>query len=182
MQKRKGISPVIATVIIVAVTIAVAIAVAFWMTGIVGLFTGFEQLQITSIYDEADCIYVTVQNTGTSTATITDIFVNGLPHNVVGLQVELQNIQGNVQGDLTRGITFPAGSSATLHITLNNPPFTVRPGVSLEIKLHTAGGKDYPKLIVLQAYSGAQGGQQGGTAGASTSSTTSSSSTTSTGP
>jgi len=30
MQKRRGISPVIATVIIVAVTIAVAIAVAFW--------------------------------------------------------------------------------------------------------------------------------------------------------
>ncbi|MEM3932110.1 MAG: archaellin/type IV pilin N-terminal domain-containing protein [Thermofilum sp.] len=153
MQKRRGISPVIATVIIVAVTIAVAIAVAFWMTGIVGLFTGFEQLQITSIYDDTNGIYVTVQNTGTSTATITDIFVNGLPSTQVGLQVELQNIQGNVQGDLaTGGITFPAGSSATLHITLNNPPFTVRPGVSLEIKLHTAGGKDYPKLIVLQAY------------------------------
>jgi flagellin-like protein len=159
VPRRKGISPVIATVIIVAVTIAVAIAVAFWMTGIVGLFTGFEQLQITSIYDDADGIYVTVQNTGTSTATITEIFVNGLPSTQVGLQVQLQNEQGNVQGELaTGGITFPPGSSATLQITLNNHPFTVRPGVSLEIKLHTASGKDYPKLIVLQAYRAGAGG------------------------
>ena len=46
-MNRKGISPVIATVIIVAVAIAIAIAVAFWMTGIVGIFTGqVEQLQI----------------------------------------------------------------------------------------------------------------------------------------
>ncbi|MGC9096928.1 MAG: archaellin/type IV pilin N-terminal domain-containing protein, partial [Infirmifilum sp.] len=51
MTTRKGISPVIATVIIVAVTIAVAIAVAFWMTGIIGLFTGsVEKLEIVSLY------------------------------------------------------------------------------------------------------------------------------------
>ncbi|MFZ8854648.1 MAG: archaellin/type IV pilin N-terminal domain-containing protein [Thermofilaceae archaeon] len=153
MVKRRGISPVIATVIIVAVTIAVAIAVAFWMTGIVGLFTGFEQLQITSIYDGADGIYVTVQNTGTSAAAITDILVNGRPGTQVGLQVELLHTQGRVEGDLVNGgIVFQPGSSATLRITLNNPPFIVRPGVSLEIKLHTASGKDYPKLIVLQEY------------------------------
>jgi len=44
---RKGISPVIATVIIVAVTITVAIAISFWMGGIAGLYTRFEKLEIT---------------------------------------------------------------------------------------------------------------------------------------
>ena len=153
MPRRKGISPVIATVIIVAVTIAVAIAVAFWMTGIVGLFTGFEQLQITSIYDDQDGIHITVQNTGTTTATITDIYVNGFPSAQTRLQVNDQAI-GN-------GITLHPGESQNLVITLppdGNGHFTVSPGVSLEIKLHTAGGKDYPKLIVLQAYSGTQAG------------------------
>ncbi|MEM0236854.1 MAG: archaellin/type IV pilin N-terminal domain-containing protein, partial [Desulfurococcus sp.] len=47
---KKAISPVIATVIIVAVTIAIAIAVALWMTGLVGSFTGTENLQIVSAY------------------------------------------------------------------------------------------------------------------------------------
>ncbi|MEM2298739.1 MAG: archaellin/type IV pilin N-terminal domain-containing protein, partial [Thermofilaceae archaeon] len=69
MAGRRAISPVIATVIIVAVTIAVAIAVAFWMTGIIGLFTGFEQLQIITIIDDSDSIEVTVRNTGTSRAS-----------------------------------------------------------------------------------------------------------------
>ncbi|MEM0236163.1 archaellin/type IV pilin N-terminal domain-containing protein [Thermofilum sp.] len=149
MQKRSGISPVIATVIIVAVTIAVAIAVAFWMTGIVGLFTGFEQLQITSIYDNSSGIVITVQNTGTSTATITDIYVNGLPSSATGLTVQVGN----------KPVSFPIplnpGNQTTLILQFSKKPsqFTVTPGVSLEIKLHTASGKDYPKLIVLQAYS-----------------------------
>ena len=149
MPRRKGISPVIATVIIVAVTIAVAIAVAFWMTGIVGLFTGFEQLQITSIYDNSSGIVITLQNTGTSTATITDIYINGFPSSATGLQVKVGKTA------VSFPITLKPGNQTTLLLSFPKTPsqFTVTPGVSLEIKLHTAGGKDYPKLIVLQAYS-----------------------------
>jgi len=148
MQKRRGISPVIATVIIVAVTIAVAIAVAFWMTGIVGLFTGFEQLQITSVYDNSSGIVITVQNTGTSTATITDIYVNGFPSSATGLKVKVGNT------DVKFPIPLNPGNQTTLILDFSSAPsqFTVTPGVSLEIKLHTASGKDYPKLIVLQVY------------------------------
>jgi hypothetical protein len=125
------------------------------MTGIVGLFTGFEQLQITSIYDTQDGIYVTVQNTGTSTATITDIYVNGFPSAQISLKVNDSDISSST-------ITLTPGNSTTLKITLppnGNGHFIVSPGVSLEIKLHTASGKDYPKLIVLQAYKGSQSGQ-----------------------
>jgi flagellin-like protein len=149
VARRKGISPVIATVIIVAVTIAVAIAVAFWMTGIVGLFTGFEQLQITSIYDDKDGIYLTIKNTGTSTASITDVFVNNYPISQVHGQLECDGTTLP-----TTSITLKPGEEkkCTLSFTKESEHFKVQPGVSLEIKLHTAGGKDYPKLIVLQAY------------------------------
>jgi flagellin-like protein len=155
VPRRKGISPVIATVIIVAVTIAVAIAVAFWMTGIVGLFTGFEQLQITAIYDDQNGIRLTVKNTGTSTASITDVFVNNYP---------ISQVNGQLQCDSTTlpttSITLKPGEEKTCTLTFTKEPeqFKVQPGVSLEIKLHTAGGKDYPKLIVLQAYTADTGG------------------------
>jgi flagellin-like protein len=150
VPRRKGISPVIATVIIVAVTIAVAIAVAFWMTGIVGLFTGFEQLQITSIYDDQDGIHLVVKNTGTSTASITDVFVNNYPISQVKGQLKCDNTTLST----TTSITLKPGEEKTCTLTFTADPgqFKVQPGVSLEIKLHTAGGKDYPKLIVLQAY------------------------------
>jgi flagellin-like protein len=151
MAKRRGISPVIATVIIVAVTIAVAIAVAFWMTGIVGLFTGFEQLQITSAWDDANGIYIRVRNTGTSTASITDVFINGYPYTQV--HAAITDDQGN-QLAANRPIVLNPGDERVLTITFTAAPglFRVVPGVSLEIKLHTASGKDYPKLVVLQQY------------------------------
>jgi hypothetical protein len=134
--------------VVARVAIAVAIAVAFWMTGIVGLFTGFEQLQITSIYDDTNGIYVTVQNTGTSTATITDIYVNGFPSSATGLKVKVSGT------DVNFPIPLKPGNQTPLILYFQNAAsqFTVTPGVSLEIKLHNASGKDYPKLIILQVY------------------------------
>ena len=142
-MRRRGISPVIATVILVAVAIAVAIAVAFWMTGIVGLFTGFEQLQIVSAYAEYDSdnnqwnVTIMVRNTGTASASIDEIFINGKP-------------MGSYQGvDINATLPIPVnpGQSVTLLISLPTNSFSS--GQSVEIKLHTAGGKEYPKLVVL---------------------------------
>jgi flagellin-like protein len=148
VPRRKGISPVIATVIIVAVTIAVAIAVAFWMTGIVGLFTGFEQLQIVSAWDGKGGIAIVVKNAGTSTATIDEIFINGRPSSEWGLVIN--------KTAATVNLPYPInpGRQVVFNLTFSKVPsgYVVNPGTSLEIKLHTAAGKEYPKLIVLQAY------------------------------
>ena len=152
MAGRRAISPVIATVIIVAVTIAVAIAVAFWMTGIIGLFTGFEQLQITSIIDTQTDIQVTVRNTGTSTASIVDVYINGRACVAQGA-CEVQDLDQNSP------IVLRPGQQKVLTITDIDRDIVgnIGPGVSVEVKLLTASGKEYPKLIVLQQY-GSQGG------------------------
>jgi len=147
-MRRKGISPVIATVIIVAVAIAIAIAVAFWMTGIVGLFTNFEQVQIQSAYATGSAatgftIKLTVNNTGTAQAVIDNIFINNFPYSQIGVTVTP-----------TPPITLAPGTGAEITITI--PPGTTLPnggkltdGSSVEVKIHTASGKEYPKLIVL---------------------------------
>jgi flagellin-like protein len=161
VPRRKGISPVIATVIIVAVTIAVAIAVAFWMTGIVGLFTGFEQLQIVNVYDDTGTgIIVTVKNTGTSAASITDIYLNGYSYTQYsskGVSVKHgENADSATETfDPSAGIPIKPGAQVVIKITCTKQPdlFKIEPGVSLEIKLHSAGGKDYPKVFVPQLYS-----------------------------
>jgi len=168
VPRRKGISPVIATVIIVAVTIAVAIAVAFWMTGIIGLFTGaVEKLEITSANAVANrdqqgnlqswTITLTVRNTGTTSTSITDIFVNNYP----AFSTQQQNVLGCVappQGQqLQLPITIVPGQTVNIQFIINhgdcgyqnNNVFTADSGVSIEVKLHTSGGKDYPKLLVL---------------------------------
>lgn len=139
----------IATVIIVAVAIAIAIAVAFWMTGIVGLFTNFEQVQIASAYATGSAasgftINLVVNNTGTAQAVIDNIFINGFPYSqITGVTVTP-----------TPPITLASGTGTQIQISI--PAGTTLPnggkltdGSSVEIKLHTASGKEYPKLIVL---------------------------------
>ncbi|MCC6050902.1 MAG: hypothetical protein LM580_09360 [Thermofilum sp.] len=159
MARRKGISPVIATVIIVAVTIAVAIAVAFWMTGIVGLFTGAEKLEIVSINAApaagggAWIITVTVRNTGTTTTSIDSIYINGYLAFPAGANALgcVANLNPNLPIQLIPGaqqdITFDIRQGPC---TLGgNPVFNAASGGSIEVKLHTSGGKEYPKLLTL---------------------------------
>ena len=158
MPRRKGISPVIATVIIVAVTIAVAIAVAFWMTGIVGLFTGTEKLEIVSINAAPAAgggwtITVTVKNTGTTTTSIDSIYINGylaFPAGANALDC-VDNLNPNLPVQLIPGdqanIVFDIRQDACN--LGGNRVFNAAPGGSIEVKLHSTGGKEYPKLVVL---------------------------------
>jgi flagellin-like protein len=149
MQKRRGISPVIATVIIVAVTIAVAIAVAFWMTGIVGLFTSAEKLEIVALYAQPSSspagwnVTLTVRNTGTTPTSIDMIFINGVPHTQCsGISIN-QTLPLPVNPGITKTIKLNINNNATC----GTMKFTA--GGSIEVKLHTTGGKEYPKLTVL---------------------------------
>ncbi len=197
---RKGISPVIATVIIVAVAIAIAVAVAFWMTGIVGLYTRYEKLEIVNAYadwnstDHVWVIVLQIRNAGSSDATIDEIFINGRPHdawtnvqdsnygyynerktlsatdlhaltsNPKNDKVYTQNkssiwiIIGPDDGqpkkfDFTHGVPLKSGDEMTIVILWAGPgsdnPVPFKHGASVEVKIHTASGKEYPKEIVL---------------------------------
>ncbi|MEM1547181.1 MAG: archaellin/type IV pilin N-terminal domain-containing protein [Candidatus Methanomethylicia archaeon] len=130
---RRGISPVIATIIIVAVAIAIAIAVAFWVVGIAGLFTRFEKLEITYIYVENDQIKLRVRNTGSAAATIDQIFLNGIPAE--------QNSYSYFEGD---SLLTP-GDEAVITIDVSE----YSSGTTVEVKLHTAAGQEYYKAVVI---------------------------------
>lgn len=146
-MNNKGISPVIATVIIVAVAIAISIAVAFWMTGIVGIFTGtVEQLQVVSATQESDGnIKLTVKNAGTTTVTIDGIFTK--PSDYADDWVCGSGTTFPVNAITDTGCSLDPGKSKTLTV---NTSSNAAAGVSMEIKIHTATGKEYPKLIVLE--------------------------------
>jgi len=137
---KSGISPVMATVILVAIAIVIAIAVAFWATGLVGVFTRFEKLEITSIYYVAsgDNVVLTVKNTGSADASIDNIFVNGIPcDGTCGLNPSLPQ-------------TITVGS--TLTITVGDPPGAATAwakGVTYEVAVHTASGKTYPAAVLI---------------------------------
>ncbi len=213
-KRRKSISPVIATVIIVAVAISIAIAVAFWMSGIVGLFTRNERVEVLNAYADwnenykAWVVVLHLRNSGSSDATIDEIFINGRPHDswasldnnqfayVAGTRIAFNandlllnqssspttagypyiangtsngyiNLTTNKLGtyqitqfDFTNGVPLKAGSEMTIAILIPGPGIDTvlkgytagvdfKHGSSIEIKVHTAGGREYPKEVPL---------------------------------
>ena len=173
-KNRKAVSPVIATVILVSVTIVVAIAVAYWMTGVAGIYTRFEKVEIITSYAEKAVwetdpitgdsilddppgllagltgweIEMDLKNTGSDHATIVTVLVNGRK-----LGPEEYYFGNSTIGD---GVTVNAGKEGSLTIYLacyddakaeteNNP----ESGVSVTVTLISANGKEYPDMIPL---------------------------------
>ena len=160
LRDERGISPVISTVIIVAVAIAVAMAVAFWMTGVVGIFTGqVEQVQIVAAIPEAledgaeysHMIKVTIKNAGTTTVTIDGVFVS--PTELQGGWSDIEEDSDSYAEDSLRDLNtivdetvkIPPGGKVTIFVYIQG----ASAGQSIEIKLHSASGKEYPKMVTL---------------------------------
>jgi len=147
---RKGISPVIATVILVAVAITVAVSVAYWMGGISGLYTRLEKIEISSTVVTKGgtanyTITLSVKNTGSADATVDNILINGKSFS----SYTSPNITVN-DSATTVSVLVAAGSPEALTIFIDSQsvaPFT--PGTTIDIKLHTAAGKDYPQMVTL---------------------------------
>ena len=137
-----------ATVILVAIAIVIAIAVAFWASGLVGVFTRFEKIEITAAYAESSDsggyqVVLVVRNTGSADATIDDIYVNGKPCGGI-------DSNGKCSISVTDGISpLSVGASAT--ITVGKPPVgdSFIPGVTYEVAVHTASGKLYPASVLI---------------------------------
>jgi len=162
LGNKRAISPVVATVILVAVTIVVAIAVAYWMGSIAGLYTRFEKIEITSGYATYDAeaygasiagwiVTINLKNSGSADATIEDVLINGKPMSV---WTEADKAKVDPSGTQLPS-SIPSGSTLTVKLLLrkSDPNVKVTPftaGTTVEIRLHSAAGQDYPKTITLE--------------------------------
>jgi len=156
-QKRKAVSPVIATVILVAVAITVAVGVSYWMSGISSQYTQFEKIEIQTGYASSITgglgwnVTMEIKNSGSAEASLTHVFINDIPVSVSTLPAMANNtLASNID---TVG-TLTAGESATVVVYIGNALTTtglenLSAGTTVNIKLHSAGGMDYIKLIRL---------------------------------
>jgi len=127
----------------VAVAIVIAIAVAFWASGLVGVFTRFEKIEIVSAYwdGEEDAVVVIARNTGSSDAAVDMIFVNGRPCN--NWDARIGNIGNNTA---TKPVILAIGQNATFTVPV---ACIITGGVTNEIALHTTSGKTYPVAVLV---------------------------------
>ncbi len=154
LMKRKGVSPVIATVILVAVAITVSVAVAYWMSGIAGQYTNFEKVEISSAVVTLDTysnwiITIDLKNTGTATATLDAVYVNDAV--VTTDQAAPTGANTTLATDLTTVIPWQltSGQPGTIIVWVGLNYGTLSSGTTVNVKLHSAAGMDYIKLVKL---------------------------------
>jgi flagellin-like protein len=178
IQKRRAVSPVIATVILIAVAVALGIAVAFWASGLTSSFSKYEKLGVSTQYaisgsscTNKPCWIINLggQNTGSSDATITQIQINGIPYPITaGSDITTsQPLTGSTDpqiywasgtGTLTPSsqaqLSVPSGQSFSIQLVLSSSSLgsnvkSFASGQTIQVTIITAAGNNYPASIVL---------------------------------
>ena len=131
-RRMRGISPVIATVIILAVTIAIAIAVVGW---VMGLFRSSSKGSVQLIvmpdsYIDANSgnVSIHLKNKGSVTAEVVKITIGG------------------ANCTWTGDVKIPPGQETTISTTCSS----VTPGVTYDVYVYTADGSVFPGQVVAQ--------------------------------
>ncbi|MEL9996999.1 MAG: archaellin/type IV pilin N-terminal domain-containing protein [Sulfolobales archaeon] len=135
---KKGISPVIATVILVAVALVLAVALAGWVMGIWGGLGATEALQISGYLNKTDTstVYLnaTIINKGTASANITNIVLIDETGRAVSSS-SLQEIGGIIVapgGTNTTGPTYDVKFDANVAV-----------GKTYVVRFYTSSGNVY---------------------------------------
>ena len=173
IAEKRALSPVIATVILISVTIVVAVSVAYWMGSIAAGYTTFEQIELPTVYAKdlpndtpfaGWNVTIKLKNTGSADATIDDIFINDMPLSDYAsgtIQLYVDNCSATTQADgnwtsslSSLSIDINKGQSKTLYIyikddTNDNGVDGCTSGTTVNIKIHTASGRDYPTHVKL---------------------------------
>lgn len=157
MKSRKAVSPVISAVILVAVSITVAVAVSYWMGGIAGQYTKFEKVEMQSAVcirqgtagNEYWNITLKMKNTGTETSTLIGCYINevevdGYDYTSAG------GTDGEAHTTMTDSYTIDSGVEKYVSIIIDYDNYkTLTSGTTVNIKIHSAGGMDYIRMIEL---------------------------------
>jgi flagellin-like protein len=155
MKNRKAISPVIATVILVAVAITIAVAVSYWMSGISSSYTKFEKVEIQTAACTQDgdgnwIVAITLKNSGTATATMMNVFVNDVECSAYGAAAPVAAV-ATLTTELTTATPWSlnSGESDTFDLYVGANYGSLSSGTTINVKIHSAGGMDYIKLVEL---------------------------------
>ena len=150
-------SIVISTIIIVAISITMAIAVSFWAMGIGNSFTRFEKLEFISVY-AADTqvnylgrpcyqIFLQLKNTGTNTATMNNIFLDGKPYNAA---MPTSRVPGGILAYQSGIIAVSLQTGQSLGGSIYLPVGGMwNSGDYVALEIQTSAGRDYPYTVVL---------------------------------
>jgi flagellin-like protein len=161
---KKGISPIVATILMVAATVVSAVAIAYWMGGVAGLYTRYEKIEIVNAHavsgalsagGEGWTITISLKNVGSADTSIENILINGKPFSHYTHEGD-SSITVKANGELfdtDKGAPLKVGQIVEFIIEIpkcdGDPKWPFTPGVSLEVRLRSAAGQEYIRTLAI---------------------------------
>jgi len=139
-KAKKGISPVIATIILIAITIVIAIAVAAWVFGLFKSYTGGPAVTINAAQSSCkggspgSCSLV-VSNQGGNSVSIVGATVNGQTAIVAAASCALASASTSASTSASAIVTVSAGAVATAYVC--GVTFTAGQTLTITLQLNT---------------------------------------------
>ncbi|MEM2477918.1 MAG: hypothetical protein QXF13_02705 [Thermoproteota archaeon] len=156
LSSKRGISPVITTVVITAVGIAIAIAVILWITGIAGSFANYEKVEAGLhgcwLEEGSFKIRTCLKNTGGSLARISTVLVNNVP---------IEDIDGarlswvSENGESGNSVPIPLNTGVNVDVDLTLPSGAscgggvLTSGVIISLSFRSSNNIDYKMTVQL---------------------------------
>jgi flagellin-like protein len=153
-RRHRAVSPAIATVILVAIAITVAVAIAYWMGGITGTYTHVTQIEIPSALVSAHGspsdwnVTLTLKNTGTEDVTLLCLFLNEEEVDTYGVS-EPYSFSDEWATTMTTTQVIHSGETQVFQVFLDHDRSTLSSGTWVNLRLHSADGMDFLKVVEL---------------------------------
>ena len=168
IRNRRGISNVVATIILIAVAIALAVAVAVWVFGLAGSSAKSATLNVEALglnipSSNPAVLTLVVSNPSSSSIGINGFTLGGLtcsfntPITVPGgtqgatIQITLNNNGANKQANsfqyVSTASTLSGSTSISSSLSTCTGSVTLTPGVQFSGELTTTSGQTYPFTV-----------------------------------
>ena len=145
----RGISAIMATVIMVAIAVALAIGASIWSTSMASYYSPYEGLEVAQAWSyvmpQGDfMVNARIKNVGMTEMTVDNLLINGKPFPRFdgGVQVTIDEGGGAKPFDPDDPSTLPTLSQMEQAlVAVQIPGGAVSNGQTLEFQIHTANGK-----------------------------------------
>jgi len=160
-KNKKGISIIIATIIIISICIAITIVTVLWYSGIIQKFIFYEKIEIIDVWgeishinDEEDWfISIDFKNIGNTIIRICNIEINGKPFKEFApdTTVTLGNVKTWCYLDPFNEETFiPVKPGERGDVGIGFPLYAASVGQKIHITIYTVNGGEYHVSLILE--------------------------------
>ncbi|MEM3406926.1 MAG: DUF2393 family protein [Nitrososphaerota archaeon] len=158
LKNRKGISKILATIIIISFCLIITIFAITWISSISEKYMNVKKIEITYVFSKRtfdDYFFISIEfkNVGKETIRVCNVAINGKPFKEFAPEtnVILGSVRTGEELDPLNEKTFiPIGPGELGGIGIGIPPYAASAGQKMDVTIYTTDGGEYHVSLILE--------------------------------